>query len=85
MDNRRKTNPKQRNNKFKRKFKRCFFMKNNMKYINYKDVELLKKFISNNGQILPKRVTGTSSKYQKKLATAIKRARQIGLLPFIVE
>ncbi len=68
-----------------RRRKACYFTKNNMEYIDYKDVELLKKFISNNGQILPKRVTGTTSKYQKKLAIAIKRARQMALLPFVLE
>ncbi len=68
-----------------RRKKQCFFKKNNIKYIDYKDIEILKKFISSNGQILPKRVTGTSSKYQRQLAVAIKRARQVALLPFVVE
>ena len=72
--------------RFKQKRKKqCYFVKNNIKYIDYKDVELLKKFISGNGQILPKRVTGTSSKSQRKLAIAIKRSRQIALLPFVAE
>ncbi|ATZ19858.1 30S ribosomal protein S18 [Mesoplasma lactucae] len=61
------------------------FVKNNITYIDFKDVELLKKFISNNGQILPRRVTGASPKDQRKLATAIKRARTMGLLPYVVE
>ncbi|WP_381415445.1 30S ribosomal protein S18 [Spiroplasma endosymbiont of Anurida maritima] len=69
-----------------RKFKKlCYFKKNNIDYIDYKDVNLLKKFISINGQIIPKRVTGTCAKAQRSLATAIKRARLMGLLPYIVE
>ncbi len=63
----------------------CYFTKNNITYIDYKDVELLSKFISANGKILPRRVTGTSAKYQRQLAVAIKRARQMALLPYIVE
>ena len=51
--------------------------------IDYKDVKLLRKFISERGKIMPRRLTGTSSKNQRKLATAIKRARIIGLLPFV--
>ena len=54
-------------------------------YIDYKDVELLKRFISANGKIIPRRVTGTSAKYQRKLARAIKRARQMALLPYVGE
>ena len=61
----------------------CYFTKNNIKYIDYKDVELLKKYISPNGKITPRRVTGTSAKYQRQLATAIKRARQMALLPYV--
>ena len=63
----------------------CFFTKNKIKYIDYKDVELLKKFISANGKITPRRVTGTSAKYQRMLTTAIKRARQMALLPYIID
>ena len=60
----------------------CYFTKNK---IDYKDVELLKRFISANGKIIPRRVTGTSAKYQRKLARAIKRARQMALLPYVGE
>ena len=63
----------------------CYFTKNNIKYIDYKDVELLKKFISANGKITPRRVTGTSAKYQRMLTTAIKRAREMALLPYIID
>ncbi|AOG59978.1 30S ribosomal protein S18 [Spiroplasma helicoides] len=69
--------------KFIKRKKVNFFAKNNIEYIDYKDVELLKKFISNNGQILPRRITGTSPKSQRMLSVAIKRARIMGLLPFV--
>jgi small subunit ribosomal protein S18 len=64
------------------KNKQCYFKSNNIKEIDYKDVELLKKFMNSYGQILPKRRTGTSSKFQRKLAEAIKRARIMALLHF---
>ncbi|MBB5149609.1 MULTISPECIES: 30S ribosomal protein S18 [Bacillales] len=63
----------------------CYFTSNNITHIDYKDVDLLKKFISERGKILPRRVTGTSAKYQRKLTTAIKRARIMALLPFVAE
>ncbi len=63
----------------------CYFTKNKIKYIDYKDVELLKKFISPNGKITPRRITGTSAKYQRQLAIAIKRARFLALLPFVAD
>ena len=63
----------------------CYFTKNNIKYIDYKDTELLKRFISANGKIIPRRVTGTSAKYQRMLSTAIKRARQMALLPYVID
>ena len=63
----------------------CYFTKNKITYIDYKDVELLKKFISANGKITPRRVTGTSAKYQRMLATAFKRARQKALLPYVAD
>ena len=52
---------------------------------NHKDVDLLKRFISERGKILPRRVTGTSAKNQRRLTVAIKRARIMGLLPFVAE
>lgn len=63
----------------------CYFTVNKIEYIDYKDVETLKKFISERGKILPRRVTGTSARYQRMLTTAIKRARQIALLPYTTE
>ncbi len=65
------------------KKKVCYFTKNKITYIDYKDVELLQRFISPNGKISPRRVTGTSAKYQRMLAVAIKRARQVALLPYV--
>ena len=58
---------------------------NHIEYIDYKDIELLKRFISERGKILPRRVTGTSAKNQRKLTIAIKRARIMGLLAFVSE
>tara|TARA_B100000886_G_scaffold213410_1_gene147896 strand:+ start:3489 stop:3713 length:225 start_codon:yes stop_codon:yes gene_type:complete len=62
--------------------KSCYFKRNNIKDIDYKDVRLLNKFINDQGKITPRRVTGTSSKMHRKLVLAIKRARNIALLPF---
>ena len=58
------------------------FKRNNIQEIDYKDVKLLTKFINDQGKITPRRVTGTSSKMHRKLVLAIKRARNIALLPF---
>lgn len=61
----------------------CYFTANGITHIDYKDVDLLKKFVSERGKILPRRVTGTSAKYQRKLTIAIKRARTMALLPYV--
>ena len=61
----------------------CYFTKNKIEYIDYKDVELLKKFISPSGKITSRRITGTCAKYQRMVAVAIKRARFMALLPYI--
>ena len=74
-----------RRNNMRRRKKVCYFTKNNIETIDYKDVELLKKFISERGKILPRRVTGTSAKYQRMLTTAIKRARHMALFPYVVD
>ncbi len=63
----------------------CYFTSNNITHIDYKDVDLLKKFISERGKILPRRVTGTSAKYQRRLTSAIKVSRIMALLPFVAE
>ena len=59
----------------------CYFKKNHIKFIDYKDVELLQRFIAPDGKISPRSATGTSAKYQRELAKAIKNARFMGLLP----
>jgi len=68
-----------------KKKKYCRFRKLGIKYIDYKDPEYLKKFLNEQGKILPRRITGTSIKYQKKVALAIKRARHLALLPFVTD
>lgn len=65
--------------------RKCIFTEQEIEYIDYKDVEVLKRFISKNGKIKPRRITGVSSKFQRKLSKAIKQAREVGLLPFVVE
>ena len=61
----------------------CYFKQNGIKHVDYKDTELLKKFLNPHGRILSKKKTGTSSEYQKKLALAVKRARYMALLPYV--
>ena len=68
-----------------RKKKYCRFKKNRIKYIDYKDPEFLKQFLNEQGKILPRRLTGTSLKYQRKVAQAVKRARHLALLPFVTD
>ena len=68
-----------------KKKKYCRFKKNKIKFIDYKDGEFLKKFLNEQGQILPRRITGTSLKYQRKVAKAVKRARHIALLPYVTD
>jgi small subunit ribosomal protein S18 len=61
----------------------CRFTQNKVIYIDYKDVKLLQRFVNEQGRIIPKRITGTSAKYQRELSTAIKRARHMAILPFV--
>ena len=63
--------------------KQCFFCSQNIKEINYKEADLLKQFISGQSKIIDRRYTGICAKHQRKLAQAIKRARYLGLLPFV--
>lgn len=65
--------------------KQDYFSANNIKYIDYKDVDILKKFLNPNGKIVNHKRTGVTSKNQRALSAAIKRARFLGLLPFIVK
>ena len=60
----------------------CRFTAEGIKEIDYKDLDLLKQFITETGKIVPSRITGTSAKYQRQLATAVKRARYLALLPY---
>lgn len=69
----------------RRRRKVDFIAANHIEYVDYKDTELLERFISERGKILPRRVTGTSAKNQRKVTNAIKRARIMGLLPFVAE
>ncbi len=68
-------------NLFRRK-KFCRFTAEGIDQIDYKDIGILKDFISENGKIIPARITGTKAKYQRQLSTAIKRARFLALLPY---
>ena len=65
--------------------KYCRFKKSGIKYIDYKDADFLLKFINEQGKILPRRLTGTSTKYQRKVAQAVKRARHLSLLPYVAD
>lgn len=69
----------------RRRRKVDFFAANHIEYIDYKDVDLLQRFVSDRGRVLPRRVTGTYAKNQRKVTKAIKRARIMGLLPFVIE
>jgi small subunit ribosomal protein S18 len=68
-----------------KKKKYCRFKKSGIKYIDYKDADFLLKFINEQGKILPRRITGTSTKYQRKVAQAVKRARHLSLLPYVAD
>jgi small subunit ribosomal protein S18 len=65
--------------------KYCRFKKAGIKYIDYKDANFLLKFVNEQGKILPRRLTGTSLKFQKKVAQAVKRARHLSLLPYVTD
>ncbi|MDO9511132.1 MAG: 30S ribosomal protein S18 [Bacteroidales bacterium] len=68
-----------------KKKKYCRFRKSGIKYIDYKDENFLLKFVNDQGKILPRRLTGTSTKYQRKVSQAIKRARHLSLMPFVTD
>jgi small subunit ribosomal protein S18 len=72
-------------NKDQQKKKYCRFKKNGIKYIDYNDANFLLKFVNEQGKILTRRLTGTSIKFQKKVSQAVKRARHIGLLPYVTD
>ncbi len=66
-----------------KKKKYCRFKRSGIKYIDYKDGDFLLKFINEQGKLLPRRLTGTSIKYQRKIAQAVKRARTLAILPYV--
>ncbi|MDR3236217.1 MAG: 30S ribosomal protein S18 [Prevotellaceae bacterium] len=68
-----------------KKKKYCRFKKAGIKYIDYKDAEFLKRFLNEQGKILPRRLTGTSLKFQHKVSQAVKRARHLALLPYVTD
>jgi small subunit ribosomal protein S18 len=65
--------------------KYCRFRKFGIKHIDYKDPDFLLQFVNEQGKILPRRITGNSLKYQRRVATAIKRARHLAFLPFVTD
>ena len=65
----------------KRKF--CYFKENGIVDVDYKDVKLLRRFVNDQGKIMPRRITGTSAKMHRKLVRAIKRSRSIALMPYV--
>ena len=67
----------------KKDSKYCRFKKNGIKYIDYKDADFLLYLVNEQGKILPRRLTGTSLKYQRKVSVAIKRARHLALMPYV--
>ena len=68
---------------FQTRNKFCFFKENGISKIDYKDVKLLRRFVNDQGKIMPRRVTGTSAKMHRKLVRAIKRSRSIALMPYV--
>ena len=67
------------------KKKYCRFKRSGIKYIDYKDSDFLLKFVNEQGKILPRRLTGTSLKYQRKVSIAIKRARHLAIMPYVAD
>ncbi len=84
-DNKNKKGAKNDKNFRRPRKKVCVFCAEKIDDIDYKDVEKLKKFVSDKGKILPRRVTGTCAKHQRKVTQAIQRARHIALLPYTVK
>lgn len=68
-----------------KKAKYCRFLKQRIKHVDYKNPDFLLRFLNEQGKILPRRITGTSLKFQRKVSTAVKRARQLGLLPYVAD
>ena len=68
---------------FQNKRKFCYFKENGIVDVDYKDVKLLRRFVNDQGKIMPRRITGTSAKMHRKLVRAIKRSRSIALMPYV--
>ena len=74
------------NPKIGRKRKKyCRFTKYGIKYLDYKDADFLSQFVNEQGKVLPRRITGNSLKWQRRVATAVKRARLLALMPFVTD
>ena len=65
--------------------KYCRFLRTGIRYIDYKDPDFLIKFINEQGKILPRRITGNSLKFQRRVSTAVKRARHVAILPYVAD
>ncbi len=74
-----------RNKQQDQRKKYCRFKKSGIKYIDYKNGDFLLKFLNEQGRILPRRLTGTSLKYQRKLSQAVARARHLAILPYVAD
>jgi len=83
MARKQKKNFKKKRQDFDNRKRFCKFTSLGIEEIDYKDIKLLKEYITETGKIMPARLTGTSAKYQRQLTTAIKRARHLSLLPFV--
>ncbi|GAB5419046.1 MAG: 30S ribosomal protein S18 [Crocinitomicaceae bacterium] len=68
-----------------KKEKYCRFKKSGIKFIDYKDADFLLKLVNEQGKILPRRITGTSAKYQRRVNKAVKRARHLALMPYVAD
>ncbi len=69
----------------RRRKKVCRFCEDGIKYIEYKDERLLRRFVTERGKIVPRRITGTCARHQRMLTTSIKRARHLAIMPFVAE
>ena len=69
----------------KKKKKSCSFCTDKVEYIDYKDVAKLRKYLTESGKILPRRMTGVCARHQRELAVAVKRARQMALIPYVAD
>ena len=82
-DNIRYLSPVDVNNRNTKKY--CRFKKAGIKYIDYKDPDFLMRFVNQQGKILPRRITGTSLKFQRKVSVAVKRARHLAIMPYVAD